>query len=59
MWVLGASTMKNLTALTGKENGFRLWKPYENGGGGRDRTGVYGFAGRCITTLLPRHGSVF
>lgn len=27
-----------------------------NGGGGRDRTGVNGFAGRCITTLLPRHG---
>ena len=27
------------------------------GGGGRDRTGVDGFAGRCITTLLPRHGS--
>ena len=26
------------------------------GGGGRDRTGVYGFAGRCITTLLPRQG---
>ena len=25
------------------------------GGGGRDRTGVHGFAGRCITTLLPRH----
>jgi hypothetical protein len=24
------------------------------GGGGRNRTGVYGFAGRCITTLLPR-----
>ncbi len=27
------------------------------GGGGRDRTGVDGFAGRCITTLLPRRGS--
>ncbi len=27
------------------------------GGGGRDRTGVDGFAGRCITTLLPRQGS--
>ena len=26
------------------------------GGGGRDRTGVDGFAGRCITTLLPRLG---
>lgn len=25
-----------------------------NGGGGRNRTGVDGFAGRCITTLLPR-----
>ena len=25
------------------------------GGGGRNRTGVDGFAGRCITTLLPRH----
>jgi hypothetical protein len=24
------------------------------GGGGRNRTGVDGFAGRCITTLLPR-----
>ena len=30
----------------------------KTGGGGRDRTGVNGFAGRCITTLLPRHGSV-
>jgi hypothetical protein len=28
----------------------------EYGGGGRDRTGVNGFAGRCITTLLPRQG---
>ena len=27
----------------------------ESGGGGRNRTGVDGFAGRCITTLLPRH----
>ena len=27
------------------------------GGGGRNRTGVDGFAGRCITTLLPRRGS--
>ena len=26
------------------------------GGGGRNRTGVDGFAGRCITTLLPRRG---
>ena len=24
------------------------------GGGGRNRTGVHGFAGRCITTLPPR-----
>ena len=30
----------------------------KTGGGGRDRTGVNGFAGRCITTLLPRHGFV-
>lgn len=28
---------------------------YVNGGGGRNRTGVHGFAGRCITTLPPRH----
>ncbi len=28
-----------------------------SGGGGRNRTGVDGFAGRCITTLLPRQGS--
>ena len=27
-----------------------LW----SGGGGRNRTGVDGFAGRCITTLPPR-----
>src|SRR2546425_5983300 len=27
-----------------------------NGGGGRNRTGVHGFAGRCITTLPPRPG---
>src|ERR1700745_202496 len=26
------------------------------GGGGRNRTGVHGFAGRCITTLPPRPG---
>jgi hypothetical protein len=26
------------------------------GGGGRNRTGVHGFAGRCITTLPPRRG---
>ena len=26
----------------------------KNGGGGRNRTGVYGFAIRCITILLPR-----
>ena len=26
----------------------------ETGGGGRNRTGVHGFAGRCITTLPPR-----
>src|SRR5437773_8099692 len=26
----------------------------EFGGGGRNRTGVHGFAGRCITTLPPR-----
>lgn len=25
----------------------------ENGGSGRNRTGVDGFAGRCMTTLLP------
>ena len=25
-----------------------------DGGGGRNRTGVHGFAGRCITTLPPR-----
>jgi hypothetical protein len=26
------------------------------GGGGRNRTGVDGFAGRCMTTLPPRRG---
>lgn len=26
-----------------------------DGGACRNRTGVYGFAGRCITTLLTRH----
>lgn len=31
----------------------RAWKT--NGGSGRNRTGVDGFAGRCITTLLPSH----
>ena len=30
----------------------------DTGGGGRNRTGVHGFAGRCITTLLPRQGCV-
>ncbi len=28
-----------------------------DGGGGRNRTGVHGFAGRCITTLPPRRNS--
>jgi hypothetical protein len=28
----------------------------ETGGGGRNRTGVHGFAGRCMTTLPPRQG---
>ncbi len=32
------------------------WGRLESGGGGRNRTGVDGFAGRCITTLLPRQG---
>jgi hypothetical protein len=40
----------------------KFYKPLisllKNGGGGRDRTGVNGFAGRCITTLLPRHWGV-
>ena len=27
------------------------------GGGGRNRTGVHGFAGRCMTTLPPRRGA--
>ena len=26
----------------------------QSGGGGRNRTGVHGFAGRCMTTLPPR-----
>ena len=31
------------------------WQLAENiGGGGRNRTGVHGFAGRCMTTLPPR-----
>ena len=29
----------------------------ENGGWGRNRTGVHGFAGRCITTLPPSPNS--
>ena len=29
---------------------------WESGGGGRNRTGVDGFAGRCMTTLPPRPG---
>ena len=33
------------------------WKTTETGGGGgRNRTGVDGFAGRCMTTLPPRPG---
>ena len=28
------------------------------GGGGRNRTGVHGFAGRCMTTLPPRHDCI-
>ena len=31
----------------------------ENGGQGRNRTGVHGFAGRCITTLPPGHPEGF
>ncbi len=30
-------------------------KPDVNGGSGRNRTGVDGFAIRCITTLPPSH----
>ena len=33
----------------------RAWQMGKiDGGGGRNRTGVHGFAGRCITTLPPR-----
>ena len=32
----------------------QLARPRGNGGGGRNRTGVDGFAGRCMTTLPPR-----
>ena len=37
----------------------QLAKVYEglDGGSGRNRTGVDGFAGRCITTLLPSRRS--
>ena len=36
--------------------GTALWRKMisEFGGGGRNRTGVHGFAGRCMTTLPPR-----
>ena len=30
-------------------------RPEINGGSGRNRTGVHGFAGRCMTTLPPSH----
>ena len=32
----------------------QLRSPEFIGGGGRNRTGVHGFAGRCMTTLPPR-----
>jgi hypothetical protein len=31
--------------------------PGQCGGWGRNRTGVHGFAGRCITTLPPSQGA--
>lgn len=33
----------------------RIKNRMDTGGGGRNRTGVHGFAGRCMTTLPPRH----
>ena len=37
---------------------FRHPGDVELGGGGRNRTGVHGFAGRCMTTLPPRRRQV-
>src|SRR5256884_7007233 len=36
------------------ERNWEGWPSSPAGGGGRNRTGVHGFAGRCMTTLPPR-----
>src|SRR5438309_7938142 len=36
------------------ERNWERWPCSPAGGGGRNRTGVHGFAGRCMTTLPPR-----
>ena len=38
------------------ETDLELGRTCRSGGSGRNRTGVDGFAGRCITTLLPSLG---
>ena len=47
---------------SGRNVGLWLERPQETrdriGGGGRNRTGIDGFAGRCITTLPPSLGGM-
>src|SRR6266850_2479094 len=46
------TTRARVARLCQKETGSAVSGPV--GGGGRNRTGVHGFAGRCMTTLPPR-----
>src|SRR3954465_10863781 len=42
------------TSFTTRAQAETALQVQESGGGGRNRTGVHGFAGRCMTTLPPR-----
>ena len=42
------------TSFTTRARAETALQVQESGGGGRNRTGVHGFAGRCMTTLPPR-----
>jgi hypothetical protein len=43
-----------MTELPSRQRSGVHYRGRETGGGGRNRTGVDGFAGRCMTTLPPR-----
>lgn len=47
--------MRNLYVALAIDFGKQLLLFNKTGGGDRNRTDLDGFAGRCITSLLPRH----